>query len=651
MSSSTTTVNTSTTNTTAITNADVTAVLSELQQCRANIQQRVRHAFAKHSADMASAMAALFEQDGVPVKADSKAVASSAATTQGLFVSYDQRSQTLKLSGRLKPNHYSMVNVAIAEVARVLRSDSKPFWKHVSRRRLHFVPMIESDADEPEYEYSLRDSELIEYEDETEIMLRKALFIAEDVERTRQLDSGAFVVYTGAGISCSCSIPCFRGPRGVWTAKDRNLPAPECPPMEETIPSFTHRALVAFQNTDIMAYLVSQNVDGLHRRSGIFADRISELHGNCYLEICASCHREFVRDFDASHLRGPHFRGKRDVLSQSGISHITGRRCNAPCNGMLRDSIIHFGEDLPERDLERGFEHSRNATSALVIGSSLRVTPASDLPAEAARNGAVLNIINLQSTGGDKYAVRSGGVTAHSKCDEIMYMIMAALGFDPVQDLPPALPDLSALVTNAHHTQTPDAKMAAAGASQPFVEDDADMVAAESKDAAQPELFSHLPVSNMQLPSHLLVVQTHSVHANDEQVHQWSLSLQAPDSYPVPLADFVHKVVYYLHETFDPPAVTVKKAPFVFSATGWGVFQVKVKIVLKDGYAPAPIETTHMLSFDQDLTLTRVKVPPMRLPGVIANSILGDGSLRNRLRPTSTRVRRTDGSTFVEQHY
>src|SRR4051812_24538074 len=91
------------------------------------------------------------------------------------------------------------------------------------------------------------------------------------------------------------------------------------------------RAQVKWVQDGTMKYLTSQNVDGLHRRSGIPADKISELHGNCYIEKCADpkCGAEFLRTYDVCSVHGPFFQDVgNDVLSQSGISHITGRVCD-----------------------------------------------------------------------------------------------------------------------------------------------------------------------------------------------------------------------------------------------------------------------------------------------------------------------------------
>lgn len=101
---------------------------------------------------------------------------------------------------------------------------------------------------------------------------------------------------------------------------------------------------------------MSQNVDGLHARTGFLPDQLSELHGNTFLEQCSSrkgCGRRFLRKFDVCRVQGPHVlpHGSLDDRdSVSGISHFTGRLCD-DCGEMLRDSIVHFKEPL--RDLEQ----------------------------------------------------------------------------------------------------------------------------------------------------------------------------------------------------------------------------------------------------------------------------------------------------------
>ncbi len=77
--------------------------------------------------------------------------------------------------------------------------------------------------------------------------------------------------------------------------------------------------------------------------------KISELHGNSNKEICSSCGKEYLRDFRVRNAVGVH-------------DHLTGRRCTAPgCSGELQDTIINFGESLPEVPLTKGFENAEKA--------------------------------------------------------------------------------------------------------------------------------------------------------------------------------------------------------------------------------------------------------------------------------------------------
>jgi hypothetical protein len=92
---------------------------------------------------------------------------------------------------------------------------------------------------------------------------------------------------------------------------------------------------------------------------------------------------------------------------------------------MLYDSIINFGENLPEEALNDGFFNSEKADLCLVLGSSLRVTPAANMPLETAQKGGKLVIVNLQSTPLDKYSTRINGMI-----DDVMIRLMKKLNLE-----------------------------------------------------------------------------------------------------------------------------------------------------------------------------------------------------------------------------
>ena len=186
------------------------------------------------------------------------------------------------------------------------------------------------------------------------------------------------VMYTGAGISTESGLPDFRGPDGVWTRRDKGLPPPSISkPWHKVNPNSGHYAIVEFQNLGKLKFLISQNVDNLHLKSGIRPELIAELHGNMTKVRCKRCERTY--DNDAGMVK-------------------------CQCGGRLMSSVVDFGQSLPEKDLSLAFEHSRHCDLFLVIGSSLVVTPAAEMPKEALNVGAKLVILNQGETPFDAYA-------------------------------------------------------------------------------------------------------------------------------------------------------------------------------------------------------------------------------------------------------
>ena len=191
-------------------------------------------------------------------------------------------------------------------------------------------------------------------------------------------ESRYLVVFTGAGISTESGLPDFRGPDGVWTRRDKGLPPkPISRSWGSVEPNSGHIAIVDLQKAGKLKFLISQNVDNLHLKSGINPDLLAELHGNMTKLRCTRC-------------------GK--IVDRSGGKTICG------CGGRLVSSVVDFGEPLPENDLRLSFEHSRRSDLFLVVGSSLVVTPAADMPMEALRSGAKLVIMNQGETPFDQHA-------------------------------------------------------------------------------------------------------------------------------------------------------------------------------------------------------------------------------------------------------
>lgn len=126
------------------------------------------------------------------------------------------------------------------------------------------------------------------------------------------------------------------------------------------------------------------------------------------MEKCAKCESQFLRDF-------------RTRESQKVHEHATSRKCEK-CKGVLNDSIINFGENLPEYEINRAFEEAARADLCIALGSSLTVTPAAQVPQEVSKKGKLI-IVNLQSTPLDKYAyLRINGL-----CDDVMKKLAARL--------------------------------------------------------------------------------------------------------------------------------------------------------------------------------------------------------------------------------
>lgn len=227
--------------------------------------------------------------------------------------------------------------------------------------------------------------------------------------------SRSMIAFTGAGISTPSGIPDFRSPNnGLWESVDPLEVAsiygfrqnPEAfyrwvyPLARLTLnarPNPAHQALAQLETMGKLKAIITQNIDMLHTRAG--NRTIYELHGHMREATCVTCFAVYPGE---------------PILERYLDDRILPR-C-PQCGGVLKPNVILFGEQLPYRELQNAQDAARHTDLMLVIGSSLEVAPASDLPLLALRNGAKLFIINYDTTFIDSKAT----CVIHGDCAEVL---------------------------------------------------------------------------------------------------------------------------------------------------------------------------------------------------------------------------------------
>ncbi|CAF3758687.1 unnamed protein product [Rotaria sordida] len=222
------------------------------------------------------------------------------------------------------------------------------------------------------------------------------------------------------GISTSAGINDFRGPTGVWTARARGIASPP-QTVRNPEPTLTHMAFVELMRNNYLKFLVSQNCDGLHLKSGISTNKIAELHGNSNCEACAKCGKVYYR--------------QGHVHNYEHKTWLTGNSCTTPnCNGRLRCTTVAFTQSMPDVCLDRAIKESQMCDLSLCMGTSMRVAPACELPAMNLNSGQKrMVIVNLQKTPYDDLCA----LRIFARCDDVMKMVMKELNLTipPYTDL------------------------------------------------------------------------------------------------------------------------------------------------------------------------------------------------------------------------
>lgn len=209
--------------------------------------------------------------------------------------------------------------------------------------------------------------------------------------RSRLARAKSVTVLTGAGISADSGVPTFRDADGLWrNFRPEDLATPEAFQRDPRLvwewydwrrgllatksPNAAHHSLVELERRVAGFWLITQNVDGLHRAAG--SAKLSEIHGNIWRVRCTRC--SLVDD-------------NREVPIPILPS------CHA-CGGLLRPHIVWFGESLAEEDLRRSYSALEVCEVLLIIGTSGIVYPVASFAPVAKSAGAFVAELNLDPT-------------------------------------------------------------------------------------------------------------------------------------------------------------------------------------------------------------------------------------------------------------
>ncbi|HPI21481.1 MAG TPA: NAD-dependent deacylase [Candidatus Kapabacteria bacterium] len=206
------------------------------------------------------------------------------------------------------------------------------------------------------------------------------------------------VVLTGAGVSAESGIATFRDPNGLWTkmnpAELASVQGFMSNPklvwswyehrrdiISSTKPNPGHYSIAEMQEIFTDFTLITQNVDRLHQAAG--SKNVIELHGNIIDNHCQKC--------------------KKPFKGETSLPDEELPKC-PECGGMIRPSVVWFGENLPLEALSSAEDAAESCEVFFSVGTSAEVYPAAALPIKAKQCGAVLIEVNPNQTALTKYA-------------------------------------------------------------------------------------------------------------------------------------------------------------------------------------------------------------------------------------------------------
>jgi NAD-dependent deacetylase len=221
-------------------------------------------------------------------------------------------------------------------------------------------------------------------------------------------ESSCTVALTGAGVSVPSGIPDFRSPgEGMWTKVDpmkvahidafhRDTAAfweyyrPRFEGLADKRPNPAHEALAELERRGLLAGVITQNIDRLHRAAG--SENVIEVHGSIETSSCTSCGCTYRLDQVEA------------LFEDDGVATCGG------CMGKVKPDVVLFGELLPATAMAEATALCERADLLLCVGSSLEVHPVAALPELTLAAGGDVAIVTRSTTPYDSdAAVRLDG--------------------------------------------------------------------------------------------------------------------------------------------------------------------------------------------------------------------------------------------------
>ncbi|MEE2789426.1 MAG: Sir2 family NAD-dependent protein deacetylase [Myxococcota bacterium] len=219
-----------------------------------------------------------------------------------------------------------------------------------------------------------------------------------DLVRCKLRAAQSILIMTGAGVSVPSGIPDFRSPHGVWTRIDPHLLSRQAlygsitkyrefwrvvleiyRDIHTAKPNDVHAALRDLEEAGQVVGLVTQNVDGLHQQAG--SERVVELHGHYRRCHCIDCGQSFsTRTVFERHTR------TRSMPT-----------CTV-CTGRIRPDLVLFGDPIDEAQWQKAIRWTAQCDLCLVLGTSLEVHPAADLPKMCHRSNVPVILLSREMT-------------------------------------------------------------------------------------------------------------------------------------------------------------------------------------------------------------------------------------------------------------